>query len=238
MSSAPQDQPLTDDELDRLADFLERIGPPAMNLETLDGFFAALISGPDMVMPSEYLPHIWGEDFVFDNNEQANDSFELLMRHWNTISSELLRTRTEPHVYLPVLLEDEAGIAKGNDWAKGFMRGMQLRAPSWRELIESEEHGGPMVIIMLLAHEHDPDPQMRPPPVPPEKREDLLIELAAGLVHIYRYFEPHRRSLARTPQLLQQRRREGPKVGRNDPCPCGSGRKYKNCCISGAPAMH
>ncbi|PWV82982.1 preprotein translocase subunit SecA [Halomonas sp. A11-A] len=25
-------------------------------------------------------------------------------------------------------------------------------------------------------------------------------------------------------------RREGPKVGRNDPCPCGSGKKYKQCC--------
>ena len=28
--------------------------------------------------------------------------------------------------------------------------------------------------------------------------------------------------------------REGPKVGRNDPCPCGSGKKHKKCC--GAPA--
>ena len=25
-------------------------------------------------------------------------------------------------------------------------------------------------------------------------------------------------------------RREAPKVGRNDPCPCGSGKKYKQCC--------
>ena len=25
-------------------------------------------------------------------------------------------------------------------------------------------------------------------------------------------------------------RRQEPKVGRNDPCPCGSGKKYKNCC--------
>ena len=25
-------------------------------------------------------------------------------------------------------------------------------------------------------------------------------------------------------------RREAPKIGRNDPCPCGSGKKYKNCC--------
>jgi hypothetical protein len=27
-------------------------------------------------------------------------------------------------------------------------------------------------------------------------------------------------------------RRDGPKVGRNDPCPCGSGKKYKKCCGS------
>ena len=25
-------------------------------------------------------------------------------------------------------------------------------------------------------------------------------------------------------------RHDGPKVGRNDPCPCGSGKKYKKCC--------
>ena len=28
-------------------------------------------------------------------------------------------------------------------------------------------------------------------------------------------------------------RRETPKVGRNDPCPCGSGKKYKKCCGKG-----
>jgi SEC-C motif-containing protein len=27
-------------------------------------------------------------------------------------------------------------------------------------------------------------------------------------------------------------RREGPRVGRNEPCPCGSGRKYKKCCAA------
>ena len=26
---------------------------------------------------------------------------------------------------------------------------------------------------------------------------------------------------------------EGPKIGRNDPCPCGSGKKYKKCCGAG-----
>ena len=33
-----------------------------------------------------------------------------------------------------------------------------------------------------------------------------------------------------TPEHSQTVVNEGPKVGRNDPCPCGSGKKYKNCC--------
>ena len=61
--------PLTDAELDKLADILKRFGDKrAMNLETLDGFFAALICGPDDVPPSEYLPEIWGGNMV---NEPA-----------------------------------------------------------------------------------------------------------------------------------------------------------------------
>jgi Uncharacterised protein family (UPF0149) len=58
-------QPLTDAELDKLADVLKRFGDKrAMNLEMLDGFFAALICGPDDVPPSEYLREIWGGDMV------------------------------------------------------------------------------------------------------------------------------------------------------------------------------
>ncbi len=33
-----------------------------------------------------------------------------------------------------------------------------------------------------------------------------------------------------TPEFSQTVVNEGPKIGRNDPCPCGSGKKYKNCC--------
>ena len=40
------------------------------------------------------------------------------------------------------------------------------------------------------------------------------------------------RAAASAPQGEQQRQQPvtvGPKVGRNDPCPCGSGKKFKNC---------
>jgi hypothetical protein len=38
------------------------------------------------------------------------------------------------------------------------------------------------------------------------------------------------------PGIASPIRREAPKVGRNDPCPCGSGKKYKKCCGSGSKA--
>ena len=38
---------------------------------------------------------------------------------------------------------------------------------------------------------------------------------------------------AQTNQTLQPVKRDSSKVGRNDPCPCGSGKKYKNCCGKG-----
>ena len=48
MSPFTENDPLTDAELDRLGDFLKICkGGSAMNVETLDGFFAALIAGPE-----------------------------------------------------------------------------------------------------------------------------------------------------------------------------------------------
>ncbi len=161
MSNPPFQQALTDAELDRLTEFLDAIGSSAMNIEMLDCYFAALICGPSMILPSEYLPQIWGEDFSFDSDAEATEILALIMRQWNTISSALLHTLEEPDVYLPVLLEGSNGIAHGNDWALGFMRGVHTRPTSWRDLIDSDEHGGPMLPIMLLAHENDPDPAMR-----------------------------------------------------------------------------
>jgi len=48
MRTFTDNEPLTDAELDRLGDFLERCkGGKAMKVEQLDGFFAALIAGPE-----------------------------------------------------------------------------------------------------------------------------------------------------------------------------------------------
>ena len=232
-------QTLTDAELERLTTVLKRFGDKrAMNLEQLDGFLSALICCPDLVPPSEYLPEIWGGDIVLEDEFSAqpilNDFLSLIMRHWNAI----VDTLQSGDVYMPLLLEDENGITHANDWANGFLRGMELRKAHWADLIDDEEHGGSLVAIFALAHEHDPDPALRPykEPVSAELRETLIVGAAAGMNKIYHYFEAQRLLEKDLLDTTATFRRSMPKIGRNEPCPCGSGKKFKHCC--GKTTLH
>ena len=224
MEPFEQNEPLTDAELDRLGDFLKGCkGGRALNLEELDGFFAALIAGPETVMPSEYYPEVFGGEMSdtceFGSLDEANELLGLMMRHWNAIAGTLFKGE----VYVPLLLEDEVGTVNGNDWARGFMRGMDMRHDGWAELVNDEAHGGCLLPMMIRRHEHSEDPDLRPGEITPEKREKVIVEMAAGLMKAYRYFRQS------TP-FKSEPRRAASKVGRNELCPCGSGKKYKKCC--------
>ena len=233
-------EPLTDAELDRLSEVLQRFGDErSMNLEQLDGFIAALICGPEFVLPSEYLPEIWGRDLVRQDGfvaEELQEFLSLILRHWNVVADTLF----SGEVYLPLLLVDENGVSRANDWAKGFVRGMQVRPGEWSLLVDDEDHGGSLVPIFALAHEHDPDPSMRPfkEPISVAQREELIAGAAAGVVKIYDYFEATRLLEAESIQTETTFRRESPKIGRNEPCPCGSGKKFKRCCGMGGNTLH
>ncbi len=155
--------PLTEAEFAKLDEFLCSIkNSRAMSLEEMDGFFTALICGPEMVSPSECLPYVWGNelsnDGVFQSLDEAREVLNLAIRHWNTIAGTLVKGR----VYFPFMLEGEDGLAQGNDWAKGFLRGMGLRRDSWSKLVNDEQHGGSLVPIFMLAYEHDSDPNCAP----------------------------------------------------------------------------
>lgn len=236
---ASTNKQITDAQYDRMADLLERLyGKSAMNLEMLDGFVAALVCCPDTVLPSEYLPEIWGGDLAdrepFPAQQGLQEFLDLLMRHWNTMS-DTLQSRD---VYLPLLLENEQGIVCANDWASGFMRGISLRRGDWTELFDDEDHGGSLVPILALANEHHVDPEMRPykEPIDAQQREKLIAYAAAGVIAIYRYFAPHRRAAARKARESTTYRRTSAKLGRNEPCTCGSGKKFKHCC--GKATLH
>ncbi len=126
-------QPLTEAEFERLSGVLGRFeNKRPMNLEQLDGFFAALICGPVNVPPSEYLPVILGDDIVLEDTVNAQpvlqDFLSLIMRHWNVIVDTLL----SGGVFLPLLLEDENGMTHANDWANGFLAGWNFTRSNGR----------------------------------------------------------------------------------------------------------
>ncbi len=230
-----QEAGLTDVELDRLAEFLSNSkGGQAMNVEEVDGFFAALIAGPEVVPPSEYLPEVFGgemsETCEFAGLDEANDILGLIMRHWNGIAATLAKG----DVHLPVLLEDDNGVCQGSNWSRGFMRGVDMRGAAWAELLNDDEQCGCVIPVLMLYHEHDEDPELRPGPISPEKREEIIVQMAAGMVRAYRYFRPHRRRAGSIYGVEQPRSQV--RIGRNEPCPCGSGKKYKRCC--GAATIH
>jgi len=139
----------------------------AMNLEELDGFFAALICAPELVMPSGFLPEICGgepEGPIWKNEEELKDFFDLLMRYWNGMVGAFESGET----FNPQLLKQADGLVRGNDWARGFMRGIALGEEDWRELFRDEGNFGMMIPILALFHEHDEDPEHLRPLVPNE----------------------------------------------------------------------
>jgi len=224
---------LSDADVDELNAFLSRVkGGVITNAEALDGFFAALACCPDLVMPSEYLPVIQSGatsdgDLVFESIDEGHRFTELTSRQWNHVNQQLDREG----LYLPLLLEDAKGDVRGTDWANGFLQGTYLRHSIWAELFEDEERGGPLVPIMALAYENHPDPEIRPfkTEIDEAKRNDLLVGAAAGVMRLHGHFLKQRSRYTYSSTTFV---RDRPKTGRNEPCPCGSGKKFKKCCGS------
>jgi uncharacterized protein len=229
-SGAPDlNVPLSDEELDWLGGFLvcDAVPETSMCLEELDGFFCALVAGPETVMPSEYLPVIWGADDggdgpVYDSIEQAQYVFGLFMRHWNAIAADLGEGVSRSPVLLPGAPEERALL-----WARGFLAGLGLRRDAWEPLLRDETVCDLVVGMFTLAAGDD----MEPEEVPNAKTRRKLIEaLPTTVLAIYRYWRMQ-------PSEPSQPVRSS-KVGRNDPCPCGSGRKYKKCCGGSSASVH
>lgn len=203
-------------------------GENAMNLEEMDGFFAALICGPVAVLPGEQLSEIWGSAAApFEAMDDLQEFVNLAMRHWNSIAGVLLSADL---VFVPWLeQEEEEELPKGNRWARGFVRGIEVCRDDWDEIFADDDKFAMLLSVMALFHENDPDPEMRTWKTPPslEIRENVLVGLSVSSQRLYNYFRSHRQEGKRATTPLRRTKR---KIGRNEPCFCGSGKKYKHCC--------
>jgi uncharacterized protein len=231
--STPEDVPvgpLSDTELDRMQSLLRGFGAGAMNLARLDGFLAALVCTSDLLMPEDCLDLITGIEQDDSDDpppiDAATEEFlDLATRHWDDIAATL--ERGEP--VEPLLDRDEHGQPRGRDWAAGFLQGVKLDGDLWSSIVDDDERCAALLPIFALAHEHDPDPGMRPAPIDDAHRNDLILGALAGVLSSHRDLAKRRRADAKSAREVDTVRYVEPKVGRNDPCPCGSGKKYKQC---------
>ena len=110
------------------------------------------------------------------------------------------------------------------------MDAVRLRPEAWRPLLEDREA---LVLLMpILALCGDAEGEGGSPlGLDPEAEADLLAEapelIPACVVGIRGFWEERRGRPTAGSGRAKDRKA---KVGRNDPCTCGSGRKHKRCC--------
>ncbi|GGY12980.1 UPF0149 family protein [Paludibacterium paludis] len=215
---------LSDAELDELGAFLISPAAPAgtMALDALDGFVTALVAGPVTVLPSVWLPRVWGEGFARAADAGVERAVELILRHANSRHAQL---KSDAGAYRPILSEVTwrgRGYADGEAWAWGFLCGIGLVIERWQPLFDVPEALAALEPIHLLGSD-ELDEAEQEACKNPSRRAKLCERLTDSVERLWRFWEPYRGAVT-------THRRDTPKTGRNEPCTCGSQRKFKRCC--------
>lgn len=230
---AQLNSPLNDDELEFLGEFLlnrldddldtEDKDEGIFDIATLDGFFTALVSGPVTVPMSRWLPDLWGHfPHIWASEKEFEKIVGLFIRHMNSIVGLLMY---QPEDFEPIFYTREV---KGktytivDEWCEGYWRGVALAEADWLA-------GGDDVITLLTpilaftestgwtGHEFKDD-----------EVELLQNDITPSARKLHAYWLARRTPDGIAPSPPQ---RNEPKIGRNAPCPCGSGKKFKHCCL-------
>ena len=222
---------MSDTDFDRLKDALD-----GMTVAELDGYMTALIVCPEVILPSEWMAGVWDEDYVFEGDAEVEAAVAAVMGHYNRIA-EILAER--PEDYAPVLETDpDSGDTSWEPWIDGFERGMALQPDAWMPIVESDDEEASASLNLILAlYEMSHGGS--------ELTEEAQGELGLSAPHLIPRIVRGLNAWTKSRHPATQggggagphapferlpARQFGRKVGRNEPCPCGSGRKYKRCC--------
>jgi uncharacterized protein len=224
--------PIDPVDLETLDDFLmsERAPPDSMALSDLDGFLTGIAVGPELVLPSEWLPLIFGGDAPeFTDQDEAKAILGAIMGRYNEILRQVADDACDP-----IFWADPDGTLIAADWAEGFLQAIMLRMDAWGPLFKSKRDGQLLYPILVLCGDENGESLLG---IPPEE-EDRLMEEAAdyipdSVIAIAAYWRrkgPKQTSMPLTAGRADQPDHTSAKVKPNDPCPCGSGKKFKKCC--------
>lgn len=224
--------PLTGVGYEALEAFLDsdRSPPESMLLSDLDGFLTGLAVGPALVMPSEWLPVVWGDDQpVFADEHETKAVLGGIFGRYN----EILR-QIEDETFQPILWADAEGRVIAADWAEGFAVALGLRPRAWMPLIKSKEDRLLLLPILALCGDENGESALG---LDPETEDEVMAEAPAlipacvcGIAAFWQERKTRGRGLIQ--DITSVAARLPPKTGRNADCPCGSGKKFKKCCGS------
>lgn len=212
---------LSEPELDRIEQFLNAPArvETTLPLDMAQGVLAAAVSGPSPVPRELWLPEILGESPSFASEDEEREITELLQR----FADDTARQLNEADGFDFILYGEEDDLAP---WAEGYLQGVELAEPGWDEVADAEDLDHILFPFLALTGEAKELALEAGEEWMDEAEEGRMLaeireNLASHLFDVRDYF--FRKGIPGTV------RRDSPKVGRNDPCPCGSGKKYKNC---------
>ena len=210
-----------------LNDFLssDRVPDTALSIVALDGFLTGIAVGPQMISPNEWLPLIWGgETPKFDDEAEGTVLLSAIMLLYNDI---VHRMALLPETFDPIKLKGPAGENIAGQWAQGFVKAMRMRWNAWTAMTEGEA-GIALIPILYFGADDSEIPPEFTNALDAQLVDRMLSDIPASVLSIARFWRMRREA----PDGELGRR--GDKIGRNDACPCGSGKKFKKCC--GRPA--
>lgn len=247
--AAPEPGPLTPEDFDALdaeLDLLREQDEEIPQWEFCEGFLAALACMRREVPPEEYWSVLLGEEF---RPMQHMEFVWRWRRRWQEIASALdapVELLEDERTYHPEALDTRGAIlslpaeeraegdlanvpAYGQVWALGFMYAVESWPEDWlppRDAETAEMLDAALEDIVALTEDDKGEPavSMYSEDGPPSVSNERLDALGAGIWAVYTLRQVWR-SLG--PRIAPLRKEAEP--GRNDPCPCGSGKKYKKC---------
>ncbi len=215
----------------------------AMTMDAADGYLTGLVLGRDAPMVHEWMEALFGQPTLPLAHDGARQQrlLHLLRQRYLDIQLRLAipaQELTVDNLFTPLSSDvpeedciqpyrlDAQGERMGDwplkDWTRGLCRGLQT-SPLWGALFEDHDAIALLAPIMLFEQGHNPDR----PDMQVDQEPELPQHLINTLYGIWRWGSERPPAYAPAPLPYE---RDAPKVGRNDPCPCGSGKKYKKCC--------
>jgi len=207
------------------------------SLSMLDGYFTAILISPKLLLPSTWLDGIINDisqDPAFSSQSAYQALLTTIMEEYNSAATDLINMDED---WEPVTLQSPDGEIMYEHWCEGFMIGFCLDPFTWDKLPSYRK--GYMEVIRTFGTRNGQQQLYKMDKDAVRKMSDLIIPTIRRLNSESLELREHEElqdeiddgSLLSSGIVATQPHVRGqPKVGRNDPCPCGSGKKYKKCC--------